>query len=291
MNLKQISRLLCLILPLFNIPTLLSQEHSLKTIAVLRMKNVNVAPENDALLTGFAANLNSSLRANDSWKVPDSAVIQAAIEDEGVDVNDFIELDEYFKVGKTLKADYVVIGSVMQTLQNFLSQARIYSLPDKKFRGVVHENLSLQGLKNSTDMIAGRIRAVVENAVLVDSLYASFQWTREFRFAFGPARLDMKPPIVYFINDNPPFELSVKVRMDFTGGTYAVTEFDIYADDQVVAGLHPEILPPRTLPEKTISIAGHYFCFKTYLKDLRGRYGEIISSALLVISARCCDGE
>ncbi|MGB2869043.1 MAG: hypothetical protein WBD36_11370 [Bacteroidota bacterium] len=288
MNFKQIIRVLFLTLMFFNVPVLHSQDHPLGTITVLRMKNVNVSNENEAALAGFAANLNSALRATGSWNVPDSAAIQAALDDEGIDVNDLIELDDYFKAGKALKADYIVVGTVMQNLQNFLSQARVYSVKDKKFRGVVHENLSPQSLKHSTDQIASRVHSVVESATPVDSLYASFQWSKEFRFAFGPDRLDVKPPVVYFINDNPPFELSVKVRMDLTGGTYAVTEFDIYADDQVVAGIHPEILAPRTLREKTISLGGKDFCFRTEVKELRGRYGDLISSALIVISARYC---
>ena len=287
MNFKQRFQLFCFLLVLLDASVLYAQ-HPLGTIAVLRMKNVNVLPENEALLAGFTSNLNSALRASGSWNVPDSAAIVAALDDEGIDLNDLIELDDYFKVGKALKVDYIVIGTVMQSLQNFLSQARVYSVSDKKFKGVVHENLSLQSMTNSINLIAGRIHPVVENATPVDSLYPSFQWSKEFRFAFGPDRLDVKPPVVYFVNDNPPFELSVKVRMEHAGGTFAVTEFDLYADDQVVAAIHPEIVAPKMLREKTISLGGKDFCFRTEVKEIRGRFGELISSALLVVSARYC---
>jgi hypothetical protein len=260
----------------------------LGTIAVLRMKNIEATSENTDVLKPFAMKLNAALATTKLFDVPAEEAIAEALDDEGVDPDDLIDLGEYLKVGKSLKMNFIVIGSVSHKAMTLYARARVYSVTDGLLRAVVGSDIGADRLSELVELMAHRIGKTMEHPIPVDTMYHAFEWIQDFRFAFGRDRLDLAPPVVHFVNQNPPFEIAVKINMDRLGGGYVVTNFDIYADNEPIANIDPEMRPPLVLRERELVINGHRFCFQADVKELRTSSRNAFASALINISARYC---
>ena len=275
----------------FSLPlsTAAQERPALGRIAVLRMKNVNMTVEHKEMLKDFAAKLNAALGATKLFEVPAESAVVEALDDEGVDPDDLIELEDYLEVGKTLNAGLIVIGSVWQRVMTLSVHARVYSSTDGSLKLIINTEDSMDRLAGLIDLTAHRIAGAAENPAPLDSLYASFEWSHDFRISFGPERLDLAPPIVHYVHHNPPFEIAMKVNMDRLAGGFVVTNFDLYADGEPIAAVSPEMMPPLLLREEDVVINGHTFCFQANLKELRGSYGRAFLGALITIKARSCE--
>ncbi len=270
-------------------PLMAQDEKPLKLIAVLRMKNIAPTVENTRILQDFAGRTNAALVRTRQVAVLPEEVILEALDDEGVDLDGLIDLEEYLDVGKALKTDYIVIGSVTQKMMTLYAHSRVYSVKDGSLAAVVGSELGIDRLPELIDLLAYRIANVLEHPEPLDSLYSSFEWSQDFRFAFGPDRLDLAPPVVHYVNQNPPFEIAVRADMDRIQGGYVVTNFDIFADNEPIAAVGPHLEPPLLLRETEVMINGHLFCFRADLKQMRGPRDRAITSALITITARSCE--
>lgn len=269
--------------------SLVAQEKKvLGSIAVLRMKDATMLVENRELLKDSPAKMNAALAATSMFNVPDQDAVLEALDDEGVDSDDLIDLEDYLDVGKSLKTDFIVIGSITQNMSTLRAFARVYSVADGGLEATVSSDNNVSRLHDLVEVLAHRIGREIEHPESPDSTYASFAWSQQFRFAFGRERLDLAPPVVYFVNENPPFEIAVKVSMDRLDGGFVVTNFDIYADNEPIASVGPEIQPPILLREEEVEINGHPFCFRANVKEMRGSHGRSIIGAIIELTAQSC---
>ncbi len=275
---------------ILSFPAFLSAQPEKKParIAVLRMKSIGVTDANRQFLKTVPGKLNSALAASKAFDVPDWKRVLEVLDDEGIEPEDLIDLDDFIDAAEELKADFFVIGSMTHRAQTLYSHARVYSMPKGSLVGVLSADLGADRLDELIDQLATRIGQIVQQPGPARANYARFRWSEQFSFSFGTDRLDLSPPVIYFINDDPPFEIGVKVNMDRLGGMYVVTHFEMYADGEPVAIILADTEAPRPLREREVEIDGHPFCFQAVVKELRGRFGESISTAVVQLSARSC---
>lgn len=275
-----------------------AQEQTLRSsIAAIRMKNADPSRATEIALKDFLHYLNQSLGGGTMFSVPDQSLINEALGHEGLKPDGVLDLDDCYNVGTRLKVDYIVVGTVMHAGQTFSAQARVYSTARKGLVGVVNQDLGEREVNMLPGLLAERIRRVITNPISMDSTFVSFQWSQEFRFVYGPRRVDLEPPKVWYVNANPPFEVSVVAQMASLGSTYAVTNFDVFADNEIIAAIDGEIEAPKTLRKRTVVIGSHRFCFQAEVLELRASRGSPrgeyamrgISSVFVRFTARCCD--
>ncbi len=287
---------------LFSVVTLLFLQHpqtahaqadvrknSVPGVAVLRMKPSGVTDANRELLQGYASRLNGKLATVGGVSVPGWDTVFEAIDDEGVEPEGLIDLDDCIDAAEQLGVRYFVIGSIEQRTMTLYAHARVYAMPEGRFVGVVSAALNAREVTELTEQLAGRLAQMVIDPPEEKRDYADFSWSQRLSFSFGTERYDLNPPTLYYVNDDPPFEIAVKVVMDRMFGMYVVTHFEIFADGEAIAAVTPDIEPPRPIREQEIEIAGRTFCFQATVAQLRTRKDAAISTATVDLTARLCD--
>ncbi len=258
------------------------------SIAVVRLKGVDIAQDSQTPFTAVLPALNASLRANGRFDVPSDDILNEALDDEGIEQGELIDMDDLADLAETLGLDYFVIGSVSQKMLSFHTHLRIYSAKDKRLLGVVSSDQPIDPPGPLATYVADMVETAVRNPGSIDTLYENFAWTQQALLTFGSDRSDLLPPRVYFVNDNPPFEISVKVDMERMRSSFAVINISFYADGEPIGSIYPQLNAPRVLNEEMVEIGGHMFCFELDVRELRTTSSGGIMSAKVVFNCRHC---
>jgi TolB-like protein len=273
--------------------TLLAQGQARRTrIAVVRFKSSQETPERKYIVNDLSSNLAASLRENSRYGIPDDAIVEKAIDGEGLRRNGLLKMEKCFDVGKALNADYVVAGSALLHGIKWHASVRVLSVQQKTLVTTEDVEYSVDEMKLMYSVLASRILAALDFPPKADSNHTSFTWKGEYLLSFGKHRIDMEPPILLAINTDPPFELSVVAEMALAGGTHAVTNFEVFVDDLGLGSIHGGLTPPVPIRDREKVIGGHTYLFSLALKEMRvftvsvdNEEAKYVTSALFSVTA------
>ena len=274
--------------------TLLAQEHAHRTrIAVLRFKSCQETPERKYIVNDLSPNLAASIRENARFETPDDAIVDKAIQDEGLRRNGLLKLEKCFDVGKALNVEYVIVGSALLKGLKWHACVRVLSMQNKTLVTTEDVEYSVDEMNLMYGVLASRIRASLDFPPKADSNRTNFTWNGEYLLSFGKHRIDMEPPILLDISADPPFELSVVAEMAVARGSHAVTNFEVFVDDLGLGSVHGGLAPPVPIREREWIIGGRSYHFSLVLKDMRvftvradDEEAKYVTSALFSVTAR-----
>jgi TolB-like protein len=249
---------------------LLAQEqpHRVK-IAVLRFKSSQQDQQRRYIVKDLSANLAASMRANGQFEMPDDAIVQKAVQEEGLKPDGLLIQEKCLDVGKALNVDYVVVGSALLEGLTWSASVRVLSVQNKTLAATADAAYSVNEMATLYGVLASRIGAVLANPPKEQVSWKDFTWKGEYLMSFGRHRIDLEPPILVALNAEPPFELSVVADMSVASGSHAVTNFEVFVDDMSLGSIHGTLAPPVTVKEREWTIAGCTYVFSLELKEMR----------------------
>jgi TolB-like protein len=244
-------------------------------LAILRLKSSQETSEHKVIVNDLASNLASALRENSALDVVEDGAVKEVLEENSLRPDGLLGVKDYLEAGKSLKADFVVVGSAMLEASSWHACARLMSVESGAPVTTAEVTYPQNETKSLFGVLASRIGQAALYQTAADTLPANFTWNREFLLAYGARRLDLEPPQLLAQNAWPPFEISIVADVTVARNVTAVASLEFFVDDKSLGMVHGNLTAPKPVKDRTWEIGGRKYQFGLDLKEMRVFMSEV----------------
>lgn len=263
------------------------------SIAVLRLKSSEETPERRRIVKDLATELAAAFRENGSFATPEDAAVQKAIKGEGLRPEQLLSQEKCLDAGKELGVDYVVAGSAIMYRFRWHACVRVLSVKEEKLVATADAEYPVDQIGTMFRVLASKTASALAASPKSYDAGDKFSWRSEYLLPFGKHRIDLEPPALIYVNADPPFEISFKADMAIGRGSHAVTNFEVFVDDEGIGSIHPGLGPPIPVRQTDWGIGERRYSISLDLKEMRvfteraaDEEFRFITSATIVVTVR-----